>query len=91
MKFKGQGQINICGVEYMNFWGVLGGGGGGGVRAPPQKPVSAPGLAWSQLSTLAVRMSWEVHAVNFQCFTLGFTCLRIHVHPFGFQGSGRVN
>ena len=38
MKFKGQGKINICGVEYKkNIADSRRGGGGGGVRAPRTK------------------------------------------------------
>ena len=41
MKFKGQGKINICGFEYKK--NIADSRRGGGVRAPPKKPVSAPG------------------------------------------------
>ena len=39
MKFKGQGKINICGVEYKR---IIADSRGGGVRAPKKNPVSAP-------------------------------------------------
>ena len=40
MKFKGQGQINICGFEYNK---ILQTAMGGGSEHPPKKSVSAPG------------------------------------------------
>ena len=46
MKFKGQGQINICGFEYKKNIADSRRGGGGPSTPPPQKkktPVSAPG------------------------------------------------
>ena len=41
MKFKGQGEINICGFEYKKN---IADSRRGGFRAPKKKPVSAPGL-----------------------------------------------
>ena len=40
MKFKGQGEINICGVEYKKN---IADSRRGGFRAPKKNPVSAPG------------------------------------------------
>ena len=40
MKFKGQGKINICGLEYKK--NIADSRRGGGGPSTPKKPVSAP-------------------------------------------------